>query len=110
MPCDTISTVAVQWNMERTDLGLLTGALNELGLMANLAYDRKSVVFAGGTFRNGQFNFDSTWTNRVTAAQASEKVAEIKRAYSGQIIQSQAKKFGWGLKKIGPFKYEVTKR
>jgi hypothetical protein len=110
MPCDQISVVAVQWTEKNTDLGLLAAALKELGLMPNLGVDQKTIVFAGGTFRNGQFNFDSTLYSRVSAAQASEKVAEIKRAYSSQIVQSQAKKFGWQIKPLGKYKWEVTKR
>jgi hypothetical protein len=35
---------------------------------------------------------------------------EIRRSYSAQVIQSQARKFGWQLKKTGAYSYEVTKR
>jgi len=110
MPCDTISTVSVKWTDKNTSIDLLKAAMNALNMMANIAPDGKTIVFSGGTFANGQFNFTSTYWNKVTQQQASEKMAEIKRHYSEQVVLSQAKKFGWGIKKTGPFKYEFIKQ
>ena len=35
---------------------------------------------------------------------------EIKRAYSAEVVKSQAKKFGWQIKETGEYQYEVVRR
>ncbi len=68
------------------------------------------MVFQGGRFQAGQFKYDSTYYSRVTQREADAKVAEVKRAYSGEVVKSQAKRFGWQLKEVAPYTYEVLKR
>lgn len=111
MPCDSISTASVVWT-QATDLNLLVAALNTLGKQATLQGD--TIRFTGGTFRAGQFTFQGSaflgQMARMTDAKAAEALALVKRAYSGEVVKSQAKRFGWQLKETAPFKYEVMKR
>jgi hypothetical protein len=106
MPCDSISTAEI-------DAGKFSGphllaALTALGLNPrHEAY--KTYTFAGGTFRSdtGKFTFTGGYVNDRYAA---EKTAQIKRAYSAEVLKSQAKRFGWQLKQTGPQKYVIQKR
>ena len=98
MPCDTIQTVSV--TLRIADLDLLTGALVKLNL---------APVRTGNTvfFGSGESFNKETGELRV---RSQETVSKIKQAYSAQIAAAQAKRFGWSLKEIGSFQYEVTKR
>lgn len=113
MPCDSISTASVTWN-QSTDLTLLVSALNTLGKGATLLSDGITIRFTGGTFKAGQFTFTGGQffgrMEKMTESRASEGLALVKRAYSAEVVKSQAKRFGWQLKEVAPFKYEVMKR
>jgi hypothetical protein len=37
-------------------------------------------------------------------------VNEVKRAYSAQVVQASAKKFGWQIKEVAQYQYEVIRR
>lgn len=88
MPCDTVQTSKVEWLATSTDTDLLMKGLTALG------YDvekRGNVIYFSkygrtGTFdkATGKLTLDSSWDG-----------AEIKRAYSEQIVESQASKHGW---------------
>lgn len=118
MPCDTVSTVSVTWSQTNTDLQLLTAALtalynsdkNAFACYANAQIAGQSVRFRGGVFQDGQFDFRSTYYDRLTDTAATEQVAKVKRAYGAEIVKSQAKKFGWQLKETAPYQFEVLKR
>lgn len=84
----------------KTDGDLLYRALSELTLYPTRSGD---MIFFG---RNESFN---TKTGELRIRDA-EKVAEIKRAYSAEIVKSQAKKYGWLLKETAPYQYQVIKR
>ena len=34
----------------------------------------------------------------------------LRRAYSAEIVKGQAKKYGWQVKKIADYQYEIIKR
>jgi hypothetical protein len=82
MPCDTISTARVVLGPE-TNRGLLDNALRELG------FPDYNVV----TLKDGTLRVDVTG-----AYTGPEFTAKVKRAYSKQVVLSQAKRFGWQVK------------
>ncbi len=106
MPCDTISTVTVQFN-QKTDRALLVAALTSLG--KNPYVSGENVTFSEGTYvgRTGEIQWRA---NRYSPQDFNAKTAEIKRAYSAEVVKGQAKKYGWTLKETAPYQYEVMKR
>lgn len=112
MPCDTISTVNVKFDQKSTDLNLLVAALNAQDANANARVQGNGIAFSGGTYNasTGEFTFTSSYYNKVSPAQAQKKVAALKQSYGAEVVKSQAKRFGWQLKEIAPFQYEVMKR
>lgn len=98
MPCDSITTSVVDLGKAQPDL--LEAALNSLNLRARR--DGHIVYFGWNESydaQTGQLRVNST-----------RDVAEIKRAYSHQVVLSQAKKFGWQIKKVSENKYAVQRR
>jgi len=82
---------------------LLVAALESLRLnpfeyVNGISFDLGSYDKASGVFR---LNTGST---------AQRNVKEIKRAYSAEVVKSQARKFGWTLKETAPYEYVVAKR
>ena len=100
MPCDSITTSAVELGKVNADL--LTAALNALGF--NARQQGLAVFFNGGTYHS------NTGELTLSGGNAEKRTAEIKRAYSAQVVTTTAKKFGWQVKQTGQFQYEVTKR
>jgi hypothetical protein len=95
MPCYTIQRSEVEFLPNSTDTGLLTLALERLGFEAVALADQlvlrrpdTSGYFRSGSYdaKTGRLELDSEWD-----------VNEIKRAYSEQTVESQARKFGWQL-------------
>lgn len=89
MPCDTIQTATV--DLGKLDPVLLDLAMADLGLTGRYVYDRA----IGKITMRGY-------------GQPTE--AQIKQAYSAQVVKQTAKKFGWQIKETGRFQYAVTKR
>lgn len=85
MPCDQIRLTQVA--LDRVDPGHMTAALTALGLSPRLEQDGKTIRFGRGETINC-----STGQSQLAA---NRDVNEIKRAYSGQVVQATAKKFGW---------------
>ena len=102
MPCDTIQKTSVSFNM-RTDRNLLHAALEQMGERPNLLGDTL-------TFRSGRYNCATGQMTVTGYGEESEKLNEIKRAYSAQVVQSQARRFGWTLKQTSKYEYQVLKR
>jgi len=104
MPCYTVQEAKVKFSAT-TDRNLLTEALNATGLKATLAGD--VITFTNGRYdcRTHEFTFQG-----LNQKQADERVKEIKRAYSGQVVLGQAKRFGWQVKQTGQYAYEIMKR
>lgn len=93
MPCDTIQTANVA--LEKAEPDLLGAALAALGVGNQfIRYDAIS----------GQVVF------RKVAGWTAPTTAQIKQAYSAQVVLQTAKKFGWQVKETGKFQYAVTKR
>lgn len=98
MPCDTVQTVSV--NLSVSNLDLLVAGLNDIGLRA---YKSGQMVYFG----TGESFNQKTGELKVRSEQTVNK---IKQSYSNQVVLSQAKKFGWQVKKVDQYQYLVSKR
>lgn len=58
----------------------------------------------------GQINYTNGTLTSSRLTITPEHAARIKRAYAGETVKTTAKKFGWQVKTVGEFKYEVTKQ
>lgn len=101
MPCDSISTISI--DLGKVDPGLIQLALREMGL-SNITQTGTRVYFGRGEYID-------TATGQSQLA-AGREVAEIKRAYSAQVVQATAKRFGWQIKQNAQdkYKYQIIKR
>jgi hypothetical protein len=93
MPCDSIQQSQVEFLEKSTDTKLLTKALEAMGYHV---VDRGDLL----QFSNG--GVSGTYekkTGKITSTgyYATIDTAELKRQYSGQVVEQQAKKFGWNL-------------
>jgi hypothetical protein len=90
-------------NAEKMEPVVLLAALNDLKLSPIKQDDR--IYFGYGSYdtKSGQFQIRSSRS-------AAEIVNQIKRAYSAQIVKTQAKKFGWQIRETAPYEFEITKR
>jgi hypothetical protein len=97
MPCDTVQLSKVEFNLEHTNITLLSMALEKLGY--NVKLKQNSLTFSGtgynyvsGIFKDGKLDveFNSQNTFDVNA---------VKRAYSHEVIRHASKRMGWNLKK-----------
>lgn len=86
MPCYTVQETKV--NLERANPDILREAMNALGVI-NYAFNAK--------------------TGTVTVRGQSVDVADVKRAYSKQVVLTQAKRFGWTVKEQPDGKLQVLK-
>ena len=91
MPCWTVQESKVEFLATSTDTGLLTTALERLGY-AVARVPEGMLVFR----KDGASGSYDPRTGRLELAQGWD-VNEIKRAYSEQTVESQARKFGWQL-------------
>lgn len=100
MPCYTITTVTLE--LKQADTAALKKALESLGLDPYVSsYNEQQI-----NFRNGSYDRS---TGKLTVRN-EETGKAIKRAYSAELVQMQAKRFGWQVKKISENKYEIIKR
>ncbi len=95
MPCNTIQQTKVEVLPKNTDTGLLTQGLERLGFEVSKQDDRL-ILLGRDTYGDyGSGSYDAT-TGRLELSNDWE-INEIKRSYSEQVIESQARKFGWQL-------------
>jgi hypothetical protein len=118
MPCDSVQTSQVSFNLQATDLKLLKTALEGLGYRVTHNEQQKSLSFSKGygeltgIFQNGKFNVE------VRSSYGNEpdfNVNSIKVAYSKEVVRHTANRFGWklsdkGVNKNGNLQYEAQKR
>lgn len=104
MPCDSIQEAKVKFDVN-TDRNLLLAAMTAAGVKPVM---RGNLI----TFGPHQYNCDTHEFkfSGLAQAKADEQVKEFKKGYSAQVVQQQAKRFGWQLKQTGPYAYEVLKR
>lgn len=100
MPCYTIQTVSV--NLGKANLDLLEQALKVL--YPNTVYRSAPNRIR---FNNGESYDADTQELKIRSADGAKL---IKRAYSAEVVKSQAKRFGWQIKETAPFQFEVLKR
>jgi hypothetical protein len=98
MPCYTITTVSLE--LKNANLEMLKAALTKLGMYGIYSTD-KAVNWSGGSYNK------ETGKLTVTNTTLGNR---IKQAYSGEVVKSQAKRFGWQLKEVAENKYEIIKR
>lgn len=91
MPCNTVQNSKVEFLAQSTDLCLLREALAHLGFQV-FASSETLLTF----FKEGQRGFFDKQSGRLQLAESWDS-SEIKRAYSEQVVESQAKRFGWQL-------------
>ena len=84
------------------DHKILMAALNTLGLNPRLQGD--SIYFVNGVYSINEKSLEFRGTS------VEERTAELKRAYSGEVVKFTAKKYGWQLKQTEPLKFQVMKR
>jgi len=89
MPCYTIkkTTVAV----DKMDLLILANGLKSAGFAVTT--EGTELIFS----RNGRFHGYRDGQLELSGTNAEDLAAEIKRAYSTQIVKQMASKFGWQL-------------
>lgn len=102
MPCNTITSVTLV--LKNANLDLLKKALEGLGYLVNK-------VSHGLQFRKNRglttFNYYS-FTGEFNAENL-ESANAIKRAYTSQIVQNQASRFGWKVKSLSANKFQIQK-
>lgn len=110
MPCNTVRISTI--NLAKVDHDLLKAALEALGLKVQsspLGWAITDRYGYGGTFR-----FESgklTHNDRMRTSQGkalSENL--VKQAYSGQVVQQTARKFGWSVRETGDNQYTMVRR
>jgi len=100
MPCDTIQTTTV--DIGKVDHKLLMLALSALGLNPRLQGD--AIYFQNGVYSIADKQLDLRGTN------VESRSAELKRAYSCEVVKTTAKKFNWQWKQVENNKFQVVKR
>ncbi len=99
MPCYTINEIRLE--LINANLELLKKAIeSQCGNVNVKTYDN-GLAWNGGSYNQTTGNL---------TVRNSEVGNRIKKAYSAELVQAQAKRFGWQTKKIDEFKYEITKR
>lgn len=90
MPCYSVQKSKVEFLAKSTDTKLLADALRGLGFSVTQTAQGLSFEKAGlsGSYasNSGCLQLDESWDGN-----------EVKRAYSAQVVESQARKFGWRL-------------
>jgi hypothetical protein len=108
MPCNTIQTTNVVFSIQNTDFALLKLAMQAVGFSSPEANYRGDLSFYRGVERAVFVDGKISLTLEASKSKDSE-VCAIKRAYSTQVVYSQAKKYGWKLRETEPGKYVVQK-
>lgn len=89
MPCNTIQTSKIEFKADATNVDLLSDALRALGFNVN----RQGDVL--GFSKSGAYGKYAITSGELEVASPFLDAAAVKRAYSEQVVMSQAKKFGW---------------
>jgi len=110
MPCDSRVTVSV--NLSAADRELLFKVLMGLGWQPREISNMIQVYvpeFGAVTITGGKLNI-GTYSYLASEAKAEELANKIRRAYSAEVVKSQAKKFGWQLKQTADNKFKAIRR
>jgi hypothetical protein len=99
MPCDTIRKTTVL--VTRMDKQILLDGLRAAGFDARLTESGQVMFCKRGSYLYHTYSDGKLDINGVGSAvigQAEDFIAEVKRAYSAQVVRSTAIRFGWTLK------------
>lgn len=88
MPCDTIQTYEV--NLGKVSPKLMVQAIEAMGIQARLMADGHTIRFSRSTLN---------CETGVGQLQDNIGINQLKRAYSMEVVKTQAKRFGWNIKK-----------
>lgn len=99
MPCNTITQVKSE--MKDVDISLLRKTISNLGITDFYQPNNNFLSWRGGCYEK--------LTGKLTARNETEG-QQIKRAYGSEIVKQQASRFGWGIKQVSEYKYEIQKR
>ncbi len=110
MPCDSRVTINVK--LSASDRNLLFQALIGLGWQPReIAGTIQCYVPNVGTMSISGDNLQiSGYAYTGAEKQAEELANKIRRAYSTEVVKSQAKKFGWQLKQTSENKFKAIRR
>jgi hypothetical protein len=97
MPCWTVSNSTV--DLGKMQLDLLHAALAAMGL--NPTTLPNGIRFAGGFYDKA--------TGKMTGTRLPD-VNEVKQSYAASVVKSTAQKYGWALREVSKYKYEVIRR
>ena len=109
MPCNTIQRSTVSLELRADNQEFLVNALKSLNYSVNVSNNvvRFSNYRTGvnGSFVDGKLRIDGE-----TSVVERFDVNEVKRAYSRQVVEAAAKRFGWQANKKSETEYEVKRR
>ena len=113
MPCWTIQTTTVELELKAENQAHLKAALESMGYRVQANEQNQTLTFQNrngtlnGSFVDGKLKLDGR-----DSEVANFDINAVKRAYSTQVVKSQAKKFGWEIKQKDPLKlkYVVQKK
>lgn len=98
MPCDTISTVSIE--LKNANLDILKKVIEKLGYTAR----QNSVGISWGY---GRYSYNQN-TGQLTVEYESE-VVQIKRSYAAEMVKAKASRFGWRVRQVGEYKFQIQK-
>lgn len=96
MPCNTVTSITLE--LKNANLELLKKALESL----DYKVDQKDRYLS---WQTGDYN-GYTGEFQVRYEEVGYK---IKRAYTSQLVQYQAKRFGWKIKALSDNKFQIQK-
>jgi hypothetical protein len=98
MPCDSIQTAGIE--LGKVDPVLMLATLSE-------TYRQHGITARQETLGQARGQWVVSHSSRMTTDQAT---AIIKQTYSHQVVQSQAKKYGWKIQKTSENQYLVVRK
>lgn len=96
MPCDSITQVSIE--LKNANLDTLKKALESLG---HSVYQDNIEL----RWRDGSYNKQTEQLLTRTESQA----VEIKRTYAAEMVKAKASRFGWRIKQVSQYKYQIQK-
>ena len=98
MPCNSITSVTL--DLKNANLALLKAAIEKQGW--KVQHDGTTLTWDYGRSRYSQVTGELT-------TRSQENGETIKRAYTSQLVQYQASRFGWHVKALSDNKFQIQK-
>lgn len=99
MPCWTITEVKLK--LDNPNIDLLKKAIKAVIGIDSILEIKSSLSWQGGNYKK---------ETGILTTRNEAQGREIKRAYSAELVKAQAKRFGWQIKEVEKYKYQITKR